>query len=265
MAPVQELLKYRNYLSETTALPVQKLPVQELPVQELTTCQELPVRQAGPASRYTQPARLQTPAFRMQHPDSEATRSPAPLAAARAHVPGGVGGMAAARDIFAPFSAFQWTPDDPKRSPVGANKAKAEQVAWPVTCVRACPTSPRASSPTPRRASGTPCTCRGTAWWLTAFTNGSPVAPTSSSASRRSRRAQVQVGRDRSGTLCSTRICIVEPEETEARPAADFTHCHLKFKLNQLDSGTQGVSLAPGIRPLPICWTSPTFALSGLL
>ena len=44
MAPVQELLKYRNYLSETTALPVQELPVQELPVQEL------PVRQAGPAA-----------------------------------------------------------------------------------------------------------------------------------------------------------------------------------------------------------------------
>ena len=41
------------------------------------------------------------------------------------------------------------------------------------------------------------------------------------------------------------------PEETEARPAADFTHCHLKFKLNQLDSGTQGVSLAPGIQSLP--------------
>ena len=39
MAPVQELLKYRNYLSETTALPVQELPVQELPV-----------RQAGPAA-----------------------------------------------------------------------------------------------------------------------------------------------------------------------------------------------------------------------
>ena len=44
MAPVQELLKYRNDLSETTALPVQELPVQELPVQEL------PVRQAGPVA-----------------------------------------------------------------------------------------------------------------------------------------------------------------------------------------------------------------------
>lgn len=53
--------------------------------------------------------------------------------------------MKALRDIFAPFSAFQWTPTPssvtpttttatPTRAPVGIDKKEAEKVAWLVTC-----------------------------------------------------------------------------------------------------------------------------------
>lgn len=48
--------------------------------------------------------------------------------------------MGAIRDIFAPFSAFQWTPVSPTavtthtRAPLGADKKEAEKVAWLVTC-----------------------------------------------------------------------------------------------------------------------------------
>tara|TARA_Y100000768_G_scaffold330515_1_gene269262 strand:- start:9416 stop:11539 length:2124 start_codon:yes stop_codon:yes gene_type:complete len=46
----------------------------------------------------------------------------------------------AIRDIFAPFSAFQWTPLPPAppvintQAPLGADKKEAEKVAWLVTC-----------------------------------------------------------------------------------------------------------------------------------
>jgi len=53
--------------------------------------------------------------------------------------------MKALRDIFAPFSAFQWTPTPssvtpttttaiPTRAPAGIDKKEAEKVAWLVTC-----------------------------------------------------------------------------------------------------------------------------------